>query len=290
MNIKFINILIIIFLFSCSQKQKFIDENEIRIISLSPHITEIIYELKMDSSLVAVTDFCKYPAEAQENESIGGLLNPNIEKIVTLRPTHLLGQPSHARLNQDLSKFGLSIIMMSNETLGDIKNTITKISDTLNIQDKGEQLIRSIDKGINESIKLSIRKSNPRAMLVIGREKDSIKNITVVGPDTYLNEIWEMMGGKNIFDDLSVRYGAVNLEEIIKRNPDVIIEFDFNAIEGMKNITPGDEWQYLQNVNAVNQQQIFEIGGNYSLIPGPRVIKLANDFNNILNLIDDINK
>lgn len=278
--IGFVSLLLI----SCVGEQKQSANNDIRIISLSPHITEIIYELKMDSNLVAVTDFCKYPVEANKKEKIGGLLNPNIEKIVSLKSTHLFGQPAHSKLNQEISKFGLKILMLPNETIEDIKNIISIISDTLNIKEIGNRLNDSIT---NELVKLSDNQSNYKitAMLVIGREKGSIKNITVAGPNTYLNQIWQKAGGVNIFKDLTSKYASVNIEEIIKRNPDTIIEFNLNAAEGTKNLTPGDEWKYLHKVKAIKNQNIFEIGGNYSLIPGPRVVKLTKDFDYILKSV-----
>ena len=282
-NIFIIIIIILIFFIACNQSEKNTYQNEIRIISLSPHITEILYALNAESDLIAVTDFCKYPPEAQKKERIGGLLNPNIEKIVSLNPTHLFGVPSHSGLNQELSKFGIKILMMPNETLNDIHNVISIISDTLKIAEHGKRLNESIKNNL-ELLKTGIfNNSDTKAMLVIGREKGSVKNITVAGPNTYINEVWELMGGINIFNDLTAKYTTVNIEEIIKRNPDFIIELNMNVVEGIKNIEPGDEWKYLSKVYAVKQKNIFEIGGNYSLIPGPRVVKLAEDFKNILN-------
>jgi iron complex transport system substrate-binding protein len=278
--------IISIFFISCNQKENTDDKKEIRIISLSPHFTEIIYALEMDSNLVAVTDFCKYPPDARNKENIGGLLNPNIEKIVSLKPTHLFGVFSHANLNLELSKFGLEILMMPNETLDDIQNVITKISDTLNIEDKGKQLTDSINIKLSKLKKGNFDKLKSKAMMVIGREKGSIKNITVAGPNTYLNEIWELLGGQNIFNDLTNKYATVNIEEIIERNPDIIIEFNMNSAEGIKNTAPGKEWYYLNDVKAVKQKKIFEIGGNYSLIPGPRIVNLAVDFNTILTSVN----
>ena len=77
----------------------------------------------------------------------------------------------------------------------------------------------------NQNINLQVK-----AMLVIGREKGSVKNITVAGPNTYLNQIWERVGGINIFGDLTNKYATVNIEEIVKRNPDIIIEFNLKKI------------------------------------------------------------
>ena len=83
-----------------------------RIISLAPHITEIIYALHAQDQLVAVTDFCRYPEEAASKEKIGGLLDPNIEKIIMLKPTLIFGLPSHQKLARELSKYGLTVTMM----------------------------------------------------------------------------------------------------------------------------------------------------------------------------------
>jgi len=276
---KILSFIIVIILVGCYKSDNSTNQTKIRIISLSPHITEIIYALDADTDLVAVTDFCKYPATAQKKESIGGLLNPNIEKIVNLKPTHLFGVPSHLKLNQDLSKFGLDILMMPNETLTDIQSIISIISDTLRISDSGKKLNESIQNNINQ-LKKDLNE-NYTAMLVIGREKGSVNNITVAGPNTYLNEIWNLVGGINIFSDLENKYTTVNIEEIIKRNPDIIIEFNMNSPEGITNTNPGIEWQFLNSVNAIKQKKIFEIGGNYSLIPGPRVVKLAKDLSHI---------
>lgn len=283
---KCITFIVLIVLLGCTKSDKSVNHNQIRIISLSPHITEIIYALKVDSSLIAVTDFCKYPKEAQDKEKIGGLINPNVEKIVSLKPTHLFGVPSHKNLNQQLEKFGLKILMLPNETLGDINNSISIISDTLNVKANGKQLNESINTTLEKLISDISNDSELKAMLVIGREKGSVKNITVAGPNTYISEIWQLMGGINIFDDLNAKYSTVNIEEIIKRNPDVIIELNMNLDNGIMKNEVGEEWSYLSKVNAIKLQNIYNIGGNYALIPGPRVVKLAEDFKNIIKIVN----
>jgi len=69
-------------LFTCANDKKGSKQVETRIISLAPHVTEIIYALQAQEQLVAVSDFCRFPEEAIQKEKIGGLLNPNIEKII----------------------------------------------------------------------------------------------------------------------------------------------------------------------------------------------------------------
>jgi len=281
---KLITIVLTLLIFSCTKQQDQSVKNETQIISLSPNITEIIYALDADSDLVAVSDFCRYPAEALQKEKIGGLLNPNIEKIVALKPTHLFGLPSHEDLNIKLSEFGLKIIMVNNETINDVLKSIETISQSLNIIDLGEKLNESIKDSLNYYRQIKTTQSHPTAMLIIGKEPGSINNITVAGPNTFLNEIWELIGGKNIFIDLPVKYSQINFEEIIKRNPDLIIQFDASKNDGILKNAIGSEWNTLQKVNAIKNQNMYLVSADYILTPGPRMIKIVKDFKKIIKL------
>ncbi|OQX54843.1 MAG: hypothetical protein B5M54_04350 [Candidatus Aminicenantes bacterium 4484_214] len=62
-----------------------------RIISLAPNITEILYQLDLQDKIIAVTQYCDYPPEVKEKPTIGGYINPNLEKIIALKPDLILG-------------------------------------------------------------------------------------------------------------------------------------------------------------------------------------------------------
>jgi iron complex transport system substrate-binding protein len=259
---------------------------ERRIISLAPHITEIIYALGADHDLVAVTTFCKYPVQAQQKEKIGGLFDPNIEKLVSLRPTLLLGTPAHQKLAHDLQQFNLPVVMLPDETVADIIHTIDTLGQILGYVNQAQNLIGRI----NQDIHLLHSKKLPyqplTAMLVIGKESGSLQNLMVAGRETFLNELWTMAGGINVFADLPVNYSTVNLESIIQRNPQVIIQFDPDrpaaTAAGIYTCNDEPEWQYLQEVDAVKKGNLYIIGGDYVFIPGPRFSLLAQEFNKII--------
>src|SRR5690606_17941429 len=81
-----------------------------RIVSLAPSITETIYDLSLGSNLVGVTRFCKYPKEATLLPQIGGLLDPNIEAIVSLRPTLVVVLTEQSDIANRLKQLGLKTI------------------------------------------------------------------------------------------------------------------------------------------------------------------------------------
>jgi iron complex transport system substrate-binding protein len=119
-------------------------------------------------------------------------------------------------------------------------------------------------------------------MLVIGKKTGSLQNLMVAGRETFLNELWTMAGGINVFADLPVHYSTVNLESIIQRNPQAIIQFDPNRPGGIYTCNDEPEWQYLKEVDAVKKGNIYTIGGDYVFIPGPRFYLLALDFNKLV--------
>jgi len=270
-------------LLTCTNDKKESQQVETRIISLAPHITEIIYALQAHEQLVAVSDFCRFPEEAIQKEKIGGLLNPNIEKIVILEPTHLFGVPSHQKLDQDLHRFGLRIIMTPNEKVSDVLWSIKKIGDEIGREEQATRLTANITQTL-DSLRID-HAGNHRltAALIIGREKGTLRNITVAGKNTYLDEIWKLAGGENSYSDLPTRYGTINLESIILRNPEVIIEFDLERLKGVLRSEVTAEWEILSDVAAIKYGNLFVAGGDHTLIPGPRIGLLAKDFAEIIH-------
>jgi cobalamin transport system substrate-binding protein len=278
--------LVILLITSCKNRSEQSGQ-ERRIISLSPHITEIIYALGADHDLVAVSTFCKYPAQAQQKEKIGGLFDPNIEKIVSLKPTLLLGTPAHQKLNQDLQQFNLHIVMLPNETVADIIHTIDTLGQILGSESQAQNLIGHINQDILSLNRNQRRHQPPAAVLVIGKESGSLQNLMVAGRGTFLNELWTLAGGSNVFADLAVHYSAVNLESIIQRNPQVIIQFDPDRPAGIYTCKAEPEWHYLKEVEAVKNGNIYTIGGDFVFIPGPRFTLLALDFNKIVRQVTE---
>jgi iron complex transport system substrate-binding protein len=264
-----------------NDRQPMLQNKQARVISLAPHITEIIYAMGQEEHLVAVTDFCSYPPVVTGKDRIGGLLNPNIEKIVALQPTHLFGQPAHENLNLSLKSFGLSIVMMPNETLEDLFTTIHTIGSELGCQIIAQHLVQQISDSLNYQIN---RRKLPTAMLVIGKNAGELKNIMVAGQGTFLDEIWQKAGGENIYRDLAGRYQTITLESIFARDPDIIILFDPSATAGVNRGNFSNEWLALGTLKAFKKNNVYTLGGDYVLIPGPRVIFLAADMREVILL------
>ncbi|MEJ2054889.1 MAG: helical backbone metal receptor, partial [Calditrichaceae bacterium] len=205
MSIKYIFFIIgFCLLIACSGYQNKADKKIRRVISLAPSITEIVYALDQQSKLVAVTDYCNYPPQAKSMESVGGLLNPNLEKIISLKPDILIGTTAHSELAAKLAVWNLKTILLPNDSVNEIFMSVDSIGSILNCQRKSLKLVEAIKDSIKQyksQIPVQYIKQ-PEAMLVLGREPGSTRNIGVAGSHNYMDSLWTLMGGRNLFGDL----------------------------------------------------------------------------------------
>ena len=271
--------------FSCGTSRKNSSPNIRRIISLSPHITEILYALGQQNRLVAVSDFCTFPPQAAGKEKIGGLLNPNPEKMVALQPDLCIGTKASSGLREKLPLPETRFVFLANDKLEDVYTTIDSLGILLNCRRQADSLrtllkdsLRFYSAGFKDRLN-----GQPGALLVIGREAGSTRNITAAGGNTFISQVWQQTGAANVFADLPVLYAQVSREALLEKQADLIIEFKFkenwNADKDLRNL---QEWQGLSNLRAVKRKNIFVINGDYSLIPGPRLYLLARDYGRIL--------
>ncbi|NOG46355.1 MAG: ABC transporter substrate-binding protein [Calditrichaeota bacterium] len=270
---------ILTFLFSCAGKAPSGETQ--RIISLAPNITEILFSLGVQGQIVGVSDYCNFPVGAKEKESIGGLFNPNLEKITALKPDLILATESYKNLAEKLGKDRFRIVLLPEKTVDDIYLTIDSIGVLTGTSLKAKKMVSDI----RDSLDFYRSKSmdiTPEAILVLGRDAGTTRNIGISGPGAFINELWVWTGGRNSFPDLDSPFVQINREDLLHADPEIIIEFKSNKNWGLSEVELNkEEWGDLQ-VPAVKNNTIFVITGNHFLIPGPRMYLLAKEYHKIL--------
>lgn len=257
-----------------------------RIVSLAPHITEIVFKLGAGDRLVGRTDFCNYPAAAAAIESVGGYLNIDFEKIVRLQPDLILQFPNSEN-RRKLELLGFRVAGIPNETVAEILEGIGKTGDLLGFSQRAREIVA----GIEDTLQMiRARLENPsrplQALLLVGREPGSLKGLYAAGSRTYLSELLNYCSVRNAFAEVKSRYFSVDKESLLKRQIDVILEFHTGW-----NLTPQQlreeksVWRYFSNLNAVKQGNIFIFSQRFYLIPGPRIAKTALEISRIVQKI-----
>lgn len=248
-----------------------------RVVSLAPSITEIIFALGQGKKLVGVTNYCNYPAATKKNTKIGGFINPNIEKIVSLKPDLVIGTSdgNSKKAILKLRKLRIPCFILRPQSVGEISLSIIDIGKVLGILKQSQKLANKINIEI-EKIKKSLRKiKKPKVFLVVG-----LSPLITVGAGTYEDDLLTLAGGKNIAGKSKIKYPKYNIEEIIVQKPDIIVLTEMTK----KNHTFYRKFVAdMKKLAKFPKEKIFYVDGDLLHRPGPRIVegltKLANIFN-----------
>ena len=255
-----------------------------RIISTSPSITETLFALGLGHRVVGVTDFCKYPSEARQLPSIGGMTNPNMEALVTLRPDLVLHLTHSAKMARYTKALGIPSMGIKMDTLNDILRTIELLGSKFGIEENSKQLLTELNAGIN-FYKKKLKNIHPKeTLLLLGDSSDPGRDLYATGPKTFLHELLEISGGKNILHDSMAKYPRLTKEYVIEKSPEVIIEAGPKSQltpEQVKERLKG--WKRFSSIRAVQTDQVHYIGADYILIPGPRLVSILEQFSQVLH-------
>jgi len=258
-----------------------------RIVSTAPSITEILYALGLGDRVVGVTRFCRYPPEAQSKPKIGDYINPNLEAIAALRPDLVVIQTNPVRLAERLGVLHLRSLEVNQENIAAIYRSIRVIAKSAGVETLGEQRIAAMQKGLDEVRARSAGRKPTRMMFVVGRAPNRLDGLIVVGKASYLSELIALAGGENVFADAVAAYPQISLEEVLARNPEVII--DFGDMADPLSVTEAHKrevvsvWQRAASLQAVKNHRVHAVAADLFVVPGPRAVAAAQAIFDLLH-------
>ena len=241
-----------------------------KFISLVPSVTEIFYLLSAEDSLLAISYYCNYPEATKEKNKVGDLLNPDYEKILSLKPDFvIISLPMQRRVEQNLKKLNIKYIVFNPESVNEILSVIDSIGK---LTGKVERANFAVDSLKNVLKELKPLQSKPKIYVELSENP-----IYTVGKNSFINEILELAGGQNIFCDKEIPYFSPTQEEIVKRNPEVILLLypEANPIRVSKRYG----WK---KIKAVKTHNIFTLDPDQFTRPGPRIFGAALKLNRLL--------
>ena len=252
-----------------------------RIIALTPSVTETLFALGLGDRVVGVGDYDHWPPEVEQKPRLGGLFNPNLEKIVALKPDLAVLIPSEKDLGEKLARFGVDTLTVQNETLAEVENTSVVIAERCGVPEAGRRLAAELRAAL--APRSLPGGAHPKVMISVGRPAGRLADVTVAGPGTFFDELVTRLGGVNAFADSPTRYPQVPLEEIIARAPEIILELRSDPLPADRIEALRGDWAALAEVAAVQTGRVEVIAQGYSAIPGPRLPLLYKDLEKALS-------
>lgn len=245
-------------------------------------MAETLFALGLGDRVVGVSDYSTWPPEVKSKPRLGGLFNPNLEKIVALDPDLAILIPSEHDLGTKLRGLGVDTMTVSNESLADVEKSIYDISRRCGVPEAGERLAAEWRQGLAPRPLIPGGSTlpdgkRPRVLISVGRPAGRLTDMLIAGPGTFLDELLTRLGAENVFADAATKWPQIPLEEVVARAPDVILEVR------IENLTPAvveelkRDWDRLPGLPATEGGRIEVIYGDYTVIPGPRLPQLYED-------------
>jgi len=236
-----------------------------KIVSMSPSLTEILFELGLGKNLVGVTTYCNYPPETAQIEKIGDFVNPNFERILNLHPDLIFAERwTSSRIVSRLRDAGLTVVeIQSPRSIADIYVTIASVGREVSREDRAREITGDMQARILKIQTQAAAFVKPPSLFI----EIDVPNWTVGGM-SYTSEAINLCGARNIFEDVQKPAFQASVESIFKLDPDVILSFDAKASDFMRR--PG--WLQLKAVR--DHKIIDDIGrnllshGNHRLVIG----------------------
>lgn len=234
-----------------------------RIVSLTPSATEVVAALGAAGELVGVDDYSTYPPAVATLPKVGSFLAPNLETIVTLHPTLVIVDDVHGQTAGALRDAGITTIECAVHDLPDVKAALRAVGGAIGRTAEADRVIADIDAALDAAAAQRPAR-HPRVLAVIDREAGGLGNLVAVGPGSWVDELLAVVGGDNVLSASVVRYPKISLEEVLRGQPDVILDLSY---PGRTEIA---SWSALA-VPAVATHRVIAIADSYLVAPSPRV-------------------
>lgn len=244
-----------------------IEKEPMRIISISPSNTEILFALGLGDRIVGVSAFSDYPEEAKTKEVVGDAYGINLERVIELQPDLVIfygaGNENEKKV---LKEAGINVLGFASENFDEIIEEIEVIGKATGRSEEAKKVIDSIKEKRDYVLEKIKDAKKVRVFYEIWHDP-----LMAAGKGSFMDELITLAGGENIAHDSDTPYPQYDLELLIERDPEVYLaskDIDDKTIESIM-ARPGYE-----NISAIKNNRIYLFEGNEANLvsrPGPRI-------------------
>ena len=246
----------------CAEKKNPGATDKIRVVSLSPALTETLFHLGGGSLLVGRSEVCDYPSEAESLPVCGGFCDPSTEAVLALKPTHVITNDFvNPNVRNAFSSSGVKVIMKQARTGLDYAEWVALLGREFKLEKAAFDELRRINDELSalKSQSAGVQKSLGTALWIIWDSP-----VMAAGGDTLPDEVMTLAGLENKAAKAGKDYFRCSSEFIIGANPDYLIW------TGMKRDLSGDP--VFGRLDAVKNGRVITFDDeSYVLRPGPRI-------------------
>jgi iron complex transport system substrate-binding protein len=243
-----------------------------RIVSLVPAATEMLFAMGAGNRVAGVSSYDRYPPEATRLPKLGGLFDPDVERLLALHPDLAVIYGTQVELRKQLERAGVPYFACVHRGLPDILSTIRELGARVGAATRAAELSKQIDSQLAEIRAKVAGKPRPKTLLVIDREPRSLRQVYASGGYGFLHDMLEVAGGSDVLSDIRRESVQMSSEMILARAPEVIVELHYGAELSADQLDAERHvWDQLSAVPAVKNHRVHLLVGDEFVVPGPRV-------------------
>jgi len=248
-----------IVLVGCGQRPS--TESGLRVVSLVPSVTEIVYAVGAGKMLAGNTNQCDYPEAAKSVYKVGDFMSPDLERIVALRPGLVfLTLPMHRQLLEKLNELKVPTYVSRPADIEAVFKEIDTVAQLLGRKAAGESLVVGMRRRLDSIPSFA---DTPRVYVEI-----SGTPLMTAGGGTFINELLVRAGGRNVFASSVQEYPVVDPEAVLRADPEVILLLHPDMSVG--DVATRVGWG---GISAVKHGRIYDkLDDDLLFRPGPRIV------------------
>lgn len=216
-----------------------------RLVTLAPSLTELVFAAGAGDTLVGVSAFSNYPADAEELPIIGDAFVVDQEQLAVLQPDLLLvwqsGTPAH--VVDELRGVGYNVEVIRTRTLADVASALRRIGELTGYTSEANEAATNFQNGMRSIEARYARTEDMRVFYQVDR-----RPLYTINGEHYVSELIALCGGNNVFDDLNALAPAVDVEAVVERDPEVMLA---STDAGADAFGEWDRWSHV----AANRYQ-----------------------------------
>lgn len=248
-----------------------------RIVSLAPSVTEILFALSAGDRVVGVTDFCDYPSEVTTRARIGGLINPDLERIVSLKPDLAISSTSGNYLEdtERLERLGVPVYAIHTPDVEGMLRTLVRVGEIVGHGAEADALARSLRERLARLERRAGSSPRPRVLFVIEPEP-----LIAAGRNTFIGDALRRAGAEAASLGASGGWTQYDMEQVLSLAPDVILTTEVNR-SWASSVGRRPEWRH---VPAARTGHVYVVSDSIQH-PGPRLVDGIEEVAEILRKV-----
>jgi iron complex transport system substrate-binding protein len=244
-----------------------------RIVSLIPAVTEMIFAMGAGDRVVGVSTYDRYPPQVDRIARVGGLIDPNVERIFSLKPDLVIVYDTQDDLKQRLDRAAIPFYRYEHRALPDIAATMRSVGARIGSPEQANRLAARMEADLDAIRRTVSGEPRVKTLLVFGRDPGSLRNVYASGGYGFLHDMLEVAGGDDVFADTKQQSVQASTEMILARRPDAIVELHYgDSVKATELQREASVWDSLPSVPAVRTHRIYLLVGDEFVVPGPRVV------------------